>query len=184
MRHKLPPKTGRFRQVSATTTGPAPAAIPQWAENMKALLAYKAWLRSVGRMETRASLVAVANSSVGRRCLLWNAYSDALIPYPARVVMPDDSTAKRTLMAQRNAIESGTPWCPLKTLSAMGIIHEIKGSPRCPNVSTWANLAWARIRGAPWGPAHARMEQGGHWRRAVIHANLIVTHGNSRNSPQ
>ena len=138
-----------------------------------------AWLRSVGRMVTRASLIAVANSSVGRRCLLWNTYSDAFTPYPARVVMPDDSTIKRMMSAQRTAIQSRTPWCPLKALSAMGVIYGIKGSPRCPKVSTWAHGAWAHIRGTPWGLAHARAEQGGHWRRAVVHANHIITHGNT-----
>ena len=63
----------------------------QWGANMRALLAYQVWTRSAGRMETKADLVAAANSSVGRRCLLWNAYSDSLIPCPARVVMPDDT---------------------------------------------------------------------------------------------
>ena len=90
---------------------------------MRALLAYQSWIRSVGRIETRADLIAVANSSVGRRCLMWNAYSDSLIPYPARVVMPDDNTVKRMLAAQRNAIQLGTPWCPLKALSALSAVH-------------------------------------------------------------
>ena len=115
----------------------------QWAEDMKALLAYQAWIRSVGRMETRAYLIAVGNSSVGRRFLLWNAYSDALIPYRARVVMPGDSIIKRMLTAQHNAIQLGTPWCPLKALSALGIIHEVKGSSRCPKISISAHGAWA-----------------------------------------
>ena len=97
--------------------------------------------------------------------------------------MPDDSTIKRMLTAQRNAIQSGTPWCPLKALSAIGLIHEIKGSPRCPRVSTWAHGAWAHIRGTPWGPARARIEQSDHWRCAVIHASHIVTHGNSGEVP-
>ena len=34
----------------------------QWTAAMKALLAYQVWARSVGRMETRADLMAVANS--------------------------------------------------------------------------------------------------------------------------
>ena len=150
---------------------------------MKALLAYQACARSVGRIETRADLIAVANSSIGRGCLLWNAYSDSLIPYPARVVMPDDSTVKRMLTAQRNAIHLGTPWCPLKALSALGIIHGVKGSPRCPKISVYAHGAWAHIRGAPWGPAHARVEQGDLWRSAVAHANHIVTQGSSGEVP-
>ena len=146
---------------------------------MKALLAYQVWTRSVGRMETRADLIAVANSSVGRRCLLWNAYSDSLIPYLARVVMPDDSTAKRMPTARRDAIRLGTPWCPLKALSALGIIHGVKGSPRCPKIFVQAHGAWAYIRGAPWRPAHARGEQGNLWRCAVLHANPIVAHGSA-----
>ena len=81
--------------------------------------------------------------------------------YPARVVMPDDATIKRMMTAQRTAIQSGTPWCPLRALSAMGVIHGVKGCPRCPKVSTWAHGAWAHIRGTPWGLAHARVEQGG-----------------------
>ena len=151
----------------------------QWTEAMKALLAYQVWTRSVGRMETRADLIAVANSSVGRRCLLWNAYSDSLIPYLARVVMPDDSTAKRMPTARRDAIRLGTPWCPLKALSALGIIHGVKGSPRCPKIFVQAHGAWAYIRGAPWRPAHARGEQGNLWRCAVLHANPIVAHGSA-----
>ena len=114
-------------------TNSSPVSNPtQWTEDMKALLAYQAWTQSVGRMETRADLIAVANSSVGRRCLLWNAYSDPLIPYPVRVVMPDDATAIRMLTAQRNAIQLGTPWCPLKALSALGIIHGVKRFPSLP----------------------------------------------------
>ena len=140
----------------------------QWTEAMKALLAYQVWTRSVGRMETRADLTAVANSSVGRRCLLWNAYSDSLIPYPARVVMPDDNTVKRMLTAQRDAIQLGTPRCPLKALSALGVIHGVKRPPRCPKISVQAHSAWAYIRGSPRGPAHARVEQGNLWRCAVF----------------
>ena len=57
----------------------------QWTAAMEALLAYQAWSRAVGRMETRAELMAVANSSVGRRCLLWNACSDSYsLPGPCR----------------------------------------------------------------------------------------------------
>ena len=81
----------------------------QWNAATKALSAHQVWTLSVGRMETRADLMAVANSSVGKRCLLWNAYSNSLIPYPARAVMPDDNTVKRMLAAQRNAIQLGTP---------------------------------------------------------------------------
>ena len=151
----------------------------QWTAAMQALLAYQVWARSVGRMETRADLMAVANSSVGRKCLLWNAYSDSLIPYPARVVMPDDNTVKRMLTAQRNAIQLGTPWCPLKALAALGVVHGVKGSPRCPKISVQAHGAWAYICGSPWGPAHARTEQSNLWRCAVVHANHIVAHGNA-----
>ena len=151
----------------------------QWIEAMKALLAYQVWTRSVGRMETRADLMAVAKSSVGRRCLLWNAYSDSLIPYPARVVTPDDNTVKRTLTAQRDAIQLGTPWCPLKALSALGVIHGVNGSPRCPKISVQAHGAWAYIRGAPWGPARARGEQGNLWRCAVVHAGRVIAHGSA-----
>ena len=150
---------------------------------MQALLAFKAWTRSIGHIETRASIIAVANSSVGRRCLLWNTCADALIPYPTRVVMPDDATIKRMMNAQRTAIQSGTPWCPLRALSAMGVMHGAKGSPRCPKVSTWAHGAWAHIRGATWGPAHARVEQGEHWRRAIEHASHITIHGNTGDFP-
>lgn len=150
---------------------------------MKALLAYQTWTRPAGRMETRADLIAMANSSVGRRCLLWNAYSDPLIPYPARAVVPDDNTAKRTLTAQRSAIQLGTPWCPLRALSAPGIIHGVKGPPRCPKISVQAHGAWAHIRGTPWGPAHARVEQGDLWRTAVVHANHIITQGSSDEAP-
>ena len=151
----------------------------QWTAAMKALLAYQVWTRSVGRMETRADLMAVANSSVGRRCLLWKAYSDSLVPYPARVVMPDDNTFKRMPTAQRNVIQLGTPWCPLKALSALGVVHGVKGSPRCPKISVQAHGAWAYIEGSPWGPAHARAEQRNLWRSAVVHANHIVAHGNA-----
>ena len=156
---------------------------PQWADDMKALLAFKAWVRSIGRIETRVNIIAVANSSVDRICLLWNTYADALIPHPARVVMPDNATIKRMMNAQRTTIQSGTPWCPLRALSAMGAMHGVKGSPRCPKVSTWAHGAWAHIRGAPWGPAHARAEQGEHWRRAIEHANHITIHVNTGDFP-
>ena len=111
--------------------------------------------------------------------MLWNAYSDSLIPYPARVVMPDDNTIKRMLAAQRNAIQLGTPWCPLKALSALGVVHGVKGSPRCPKISVQAHGAWAYIGGSPWGPAHARAEQRNLWTAAVVHANHIVAHGNA-----
>ena len=148
-----------------------------WTAAMKALLAYQVWTRSVGRTETRAELMAVANSSVGRRCLLWNAYSDSLIPYPARVVLPDDNTIKRMLTAQRSAIQLGTPWCPLKAHPALGVMHGVKGSPRCPKISVQAHGAWAYIGGSPWGPAHARAEQRNLWTAAVVHANHIVAHG-------
>ena len=103
--------------------------------------------------------MAVANSSVGRRCLLWNAYSDSLIPYPARV-------------------RSRTPWCPLKALSALGVMHGVRGSPRCPKISVQAHGAWAYIGGSPWGPAHARAEQRNLWTSVVVHANHIVAHSN------
>ena len=36
-----------------------------WSADMRALLKFQSWLRSVGRMETRAHLIADANSSVG-----------------------------------------------------------------------------------------------------------------------
>ena len=151
----------------------------QWTAAMKALLAYQVWIRSVGRMETRADLMAVANPSVGRRCLLWDAYSDSLIPYPAQVVMPDDNTIKCMLVAQRNAIQLGTPWCPLRALSTHGVVHGVKGSPRCPKISVQAHGAWAYIGGSPWGPAHARAEQRNLLTSAVVHANHIVAHGNA-----
>ena len=109
---------------------------------------------------------------------MWNAYSDSLIPYPARVVMPDDNTVKRMLAAQRNAIQLGTPWCPLKALSALGAVHGVKGSPRCPKISVQAHDAWAHIIGSPWGPAHARAEQRDLWMLAVVHANHVLTHFN------
>ena len=141
---------------------------------MKALLAFKAWLRSVGRMEDRALLISNANASVGRRSLMWNAYSDALIPYPARVVMPDSATIKRMLVAQRTAIQSGTPWCPLSALSALGVVYGVKGSPKCPKISAWTHGTWAHIRGEPWGPAHAREAQSLLWEEAVRHAHHIA----------
>ena len=74
----------------------------------------------------------------------------------------------------------GTQWCPLEALSAIGVIHGVKGSPRCPKISVQAHGAWAYIRGTPWGPAHARREQGGLWRSAVVHANHIVTHSGAQ----
>ena len=150
---------------------------PQWADDMEGRLAFKAWIRSSGRMETRTNIIAVANSSVGRGCLLWITYAEALIPYPARVVMPDNAMIKRMMNARRAAIQSGTPWCPLRAFSAMGVMHGVKSSPRCLKVSTWARRARAHIRGAPLGPAHARAEQSEHWRHAIEHANHIAIHG-------
>ena len=97
--------------TSERTYTPAVNRHETWSADMRALLKYQSWLRSVGRMETRAHLIADANSSVGRRCLMWNSYSDSLIPYPARVVTPDDNTVRRMLTAQRIAIQLGTPWC-------------------------------------------------------------------------
>ena len=93
--------------------------------------------------------------------------------------MPDDGTVKRMLTAQRDAIQLGTARCPLKALSALGIIHGVKGSPRCPNIPVQAHGAWACIRGAPWEPAHARGEQGNLWRCAVVHANRIIAQGDA-----
>ena len=93
--------------------------------------------------------------------------------------MPDDGTVKRMLTAQRDAIQLGTAWCPLKALSALGIIHGVKGSPRCPNISVQAHGAWAYIRGAPWGPAHARGEQSNLWRCALVHASYIIAQGDA-----
>ena len=107
---------------------------------------------------------------------MWNSYSDSLIPYPARVVMPDDNTVRRMLTAQRIAIQLGTPWCPLKALSALGAVHGVKGAPRCPRISVRAHGAWAHIIGTPWGPAHARSEQGDLWTIAVVHANQVLAH--------
>jgi hypothetical protein len=105
---------------------------------------------------------------------MWNAYSDALIPYPARVIMPDSDMIKRMLIAQRVAIQSGTPWCPLRALSALGIIYGVKGGPKCPKVSAWTHGAWAHVRGEPWGPSHAREAQSLLWDETVRHAHLIT----------
>ena len=90
--------------------------------------------------------MAVANVSMGRRCLLWNSYPDSLIPYPARVVMPGDNTIKRMLAAQRNAIQLGTPWCPLKALSTLGVVHGVEGPPRCPKISVVPTKSTLRTR--------------------------------------
>ena len=64
----------------------------------------------------------------------------------------------------------------LKHSPALGVMHGVKGSPRCPKISVQAHGAWAYVRGSPWGPAHARAEQRNLWTAAVVHANHIVAH--------
>ena len=80
------------------------------------------------------------------------------------------------LTAQRIAIQLGTPWCPLHAISALGVVHGVKGAPRCPRISVRTHGAWAHIIGTPWGPAHARSEQRDLWTIAVVHANHVRAH--------
>ena len=147
-----------------------------WTREMLTRLQEAAWKRSTERMEQRGVRIATSNASFGRKSLMWNSYVDSLIPYPARVVIPNEATIRRMESAQRIALQGGTAWCPKRALSGMGIFFGIKGAPRCPRASTMAQGAWSHILGEPWGPSPARRQQRLLWTQAVRFANGLLSH--------
>ena len=106
---------------------------------------------------------------------MWNSYIDSLIPYPSRVVLPNETTLNRIERAQRLALQSGTAWCPKRALSATGLYRGAKGAPRCPRASAMARRAWSYILKEPWGPTPARRAQAELWRKAVQHTNGLLS---------
>ena len=145
-----------------------------WTREMIEQLENASRKRAAGRIEQRVERIAAANASVGRRSLMWNAYVDSPIPYPSRVVLPNETALKRMERAQRTALQAGTAWCPKRALSALGVCHGIEGAPRCPCASALSQGAWSHILGEPWGPAPSRRVQAELWRQAVQYANGLL----------
>ena len=148
-----------------------------WCPAMIQHLVKATWRRAEERMTHRASIIAGANASFGRRALMWNAYADSLVPYPARVAPPHDATLRKLVEAQRRAMQAGTPWCPPFALTALGVLYNISGAPRCPLASSAALTAWAHVSGDPWGPSPTRVEQAEQWHLAVRHADQFRVAG-------